>query len=494
MTKTDTPTHGNHDDRKQHGAAGKARGKARAQCDRRAVTDAGNALPATRASRSVTLELEQHVAAAAPAKPKPAKRRRPERRKAARKNRAARARNKPKRVPEFPNSPPAPEPQRCNEPVPAAAQAEPAAIATAEPTEHKDEQHQQPQTNGNGSGNGAAPTPPTGNGNGRAGLPVPTEEEIDKTAAETAEKLALCILAALVSENVLAGMSALFDELIQEKSHLLEDDDEEQDESWINDRHKRERELLDEAITDALEKYPDINAVNDLPAEDLPTNTDRDFVQDAQQLKEVLAKYPRQPIGAIQFEEKFSREQFQRMVRRDLKERFKRDTKYRKHVSDDVPGSDRRSYGRRGRTSSRGTFAKSDDFVHGGGLDALFTGGWMRVAKDRIDPWAWSHEFGTDRKTERKNWRQVFHIAEKDGHVSPLEIPREKLAGRGAAAIKLLMKAGIHVVHHDRAIKALVRFLRFKPKLEIIRMQHPGWADPSCQMFVRPEEVLYVEE
>ena len=341
---------------------------------------------------------------------------------------------------------------------------------------------QPPGSNGNGEA-----TPNPGNGNGHA-LPVPvpprprTQEEI--TAEETAGHLALRILAAKISEQILSGMSALFDELIQEKSHLLDDDDEEQDEGWIDNRRERERELLDEGITDALEQHPDFGTINDLP-----THSDPDVARDAEQLKKVLAQYPY--IGAVEFEEKFSREQFQRMVRRDIKERFRRDVKYREHVADDVPGSDIKHYGSRGRTSSRGTFAKADDFEHGGGLDALFTGGWMRVAKDRSDPFAWSHEYGRERKTHHKNWRQVFRITEKDGHVSVLEVPREKLAGNGAAAIRLLMKAGVHVINRDRAVKALVRFLRFKPKREIVRMPRAGWAEiGSSWVFVRPEEVI----
>jgi len=148
MTKADTPTHGDHDARKQHGAAGKTRGKARAHCDRRAeytvlATDAGNALPATLEQQRV-----DHAAAAAkPAKPvkssklrKPAKRRRrPKRRKAKagaarRKARAASASRKPRKppIPKFPNSPPRP----TNEPapIPAAEQVEREPTAAAPPS------------------------------------------------------------------------------------------------------------------------------------------------------------------------------------------------------------------------------------------------------------------------------------------------------------------------------------------------------------------------
>ena len=244
---------------------------------------------------------------------------------------------------------------------------------------------------------------------------------------QTAEQLALRIWAAMVAQKVLSGMSALMDELIQ--SHLLDDDDEEADEGWLDDHHKREKRFLDEAISDGLDKYPDFNAINNLPP-----NSDPDIARDAGQLKDVLTKCA---IGATEFKGKFPRAQLERMVKRDLETRFKKDPKYSKHVREDVPGSDVKAYGSRGRTSSKGTFAKAADYESGGGLAALFTGGWMRVAKDRIDPVAWSHQFGFQRKTERQSWRHHFLITERNGNQSAFELPREKLAGTGASAIRL---------------------------------------------------------
>jgi uncharacterized protein (DUF927 family) len=298
---------------------------------------------------------------------------------------------------------------------------------------------------------------------------------------QTAEQLALRIWAAMVGNNVLSGMSALVDELIE--SHLLDDDDEEGDEGWLDEHGKREKKLLDDAIVDGLDKYPDIKAIADLSP-----NSDPDIAQHAEQLKTFLGKCA---IGATKFKDRFARELLERMVKRDLKTRFEKDAKYRTHIRGDVPGSDIQSYGSRGRTSSKGTFARAHDYEHGGGLAALFTGGWLRVAKDRIDPYAWSHEFGPERKTERKNWRHCFRITERDGRQSLLELPRERLAGTGASAIRLLMKAGVHLVGRDVARKALVRFLYFKPKREIIRMPRVGWAQVGSHwVFVRPDEVI----
>ncbi len=180
------------------------------------------------------------------------------------------------------------------------------------------------------------------------------------------------------------------------------------------------------------------------------------------------------------------------MVKRDLEMRFKKDQKYTTHVREDVPGSDVKKYGSRSCTSSKGTFVKGIDYASGGGLAALLTGGWMRVAKDRIDPVAWSHQFGFQRKTESQNWRHHFVITERNGHQSNFQLPREKLAGTGASALRLLMKAGVHVVGRDDVKDALVQFLRFKPKREIIRMPRVGWAEVGSHwmIFVRPDEVI----
>src|SRR5262245_8071391 len=100
---------------------------------------------------------------------------------------------------------------------------------------------------------------------------------------QTVEQLALRIWTATVAQNALSAMSALIDELIQ--SHLLDDDDEEADESGLDAYKKREKEIFDEAIADALDRHPDFNSVNELPS-----NSDSDISRDAEQLKDALAK------------------------------------------------------------------------------------------------------------------------------------------------------------------------------------------------------------
>ena len=112
-------------------------------------------------------------------------------------------------------------------------------------------------------------------------LQVRTAEDL--VNEQTAEQLALRIWAVLVAQKVLSSMSALMDELI--RSHLLDDDDEEGDEGWLDDHRKREKAILDEAIVDALDKYPDFNTINNLPR-----NPDPDSARDAEQLREVLTK------------------------------------------------------------------------------------------------------------------------------------------------------------------------------------------------------------
>jgi hypothetical protein len=286
----------------------------------------------------------------------------------------------------------------------------------------------------------------------------------------------------MVAEEVLSGMSALMNELLE--SHLLDDDDDEAaDEGWLDDHHKREKKLLDEAIADGLDKYPDINSINNLPP-----SSDPDIARDAKQLKGVLTKCA---IGATEFKAKFSRAQIQRMVKRDIEIRFKNDPKYSRHIREDVPGSGIKKYGKRGRTSSAGTFVKVGDYASGGDLETLLSGGWLRVAKDRIDPNAWSYQHGIERKTERQNWRHHFLITERNGNQSHFELPREKLAGNGAAAIRLLLRAGIHVVARDVVQKPLLHFLYFKPRQEIIRVPQVGFFEVdghySC---VRSNETL----
>jgi len=297
---------------------------------------------------------------------------------------------------------------------------------------------------------------------------------------QTIEALALRIWAAMVGAKVLTGMSALMDELLQ--SHLLDDDDEEDDEGWLDDHHKREKKLYDEAIADGLEKYPDINAINNLPI-----NPDPDIANDAERLKSILARCA---IGATKLKEKFTHETLERMVRRYFKARFEKDPQYSQHVRGDVPGTDIKKYGSKLCTSSKGTFVKTSSYEAGGGLDALFTGGWLRVAKDRIDPLAWSYQYGLPRKSERQSWRHHFTITERKGNQSPFKLPREELVGFGKA-IRRLMKAGVHVVRRKAVPEALVGFLNFKPKREIVRMPHVGWAQVGERwIFVRPDEVI----
>jgi hypothetical protein len=169
-----------------------------------------------------------------------------------------------------------------------------------------------------------ASQPPAAESNGQQVQPATAE---DMRNQQTILQLALRICAATVAERVLGEMAALVDELLE--SHLLDDDDEEGDENWLDDHHKREKKLLDEAITDAVDKYPDIDAVNNLPP-----SSDPKIARDAEQLKDALTRCP---IGATELKEKFSQSQLKRMVKRDLKRRFEEDPKYGRYQPSENP-------------------------------------------------------------------------------------------------------------------------------------------------------------
>jgi hypothetical protein len=307
-----------------------------------------------------------------------------------------------------------------------------------------------------------------------------TREERDR--AETIEKLALRIWVAIVAEKTLDEMSKLFDELIDDDPYLDADDDEEkgEGEDWVGDHRRHEAELLEKGIDRGLEKYPNFDAINAAPKP-------AELKEDAEKLAEEMMKAA---IGGEKFEDKFSREALQRLVRSGLKELFKKNEKYTKHVRNELPGKDSKMYGSKRCTTSKGTFVKApEEFVNGGGLGMLLSGGWIRVARDRVDPYALSHEYSPQRKTSRKNWRRVYRITEKDGRSSFLDVPAEKLAGTGTPAVKHLTKAGVNVIH--RAWKALVVFLHYRPRLEIVRMPHVGWFEVEGHwIFVRPDEVF----
>jgi uncharacterized protein (DUF927 family) len=326
--------------------------------------------------------------------------------------------------------------------------------------------------------------------------PSATAEDINNR--ETVEKLAVQIWSAMVAEKILSALSGPMDELLE--SHLLDDDDEEADEEADEDLHddqqKREKKDLDEAIADALDTYPDINAVNNFINNDAVDNLSPLLSSDpglrtvAEQLKKFLAKCP---IGAIRLKDRLSRPQLERRVRIELEKQVKNNPKYSEHIRGDVPGRDVKKYGSKRCTSSKGTFYKSAGYLDGGGVVALFTGGWTRVAKDRIEPDAWSYRYGFARKSEQQNWCYHFHIIERSGKRTPRhKLEAKMLARDGAPAIQQLVGAGVLVVAGARARRGLVQFLRFRPKQEIVRMPRVGWAQvgSSHWIFTRPDEVL----
>jgi hypothetical protein len=125
--------------------------------------------------------------------------------------------------------------------------------------------------------------------------PLTTRTAEDISNEQTAEQLALRIWAAKVGQKVLKDMSSLMDDLLQ--SHLLDDDDEEADEGWLDEQQKSEKKLLDEAIADELDQHPDFAAISNLPP-----NADPDIAKAAVHLKEVLQKCA---VGATKLKGRF---------------------------------------------------------------------------------------------------------------------------------------------------------------------------------------------
>jgi hypothetical protein len=100
-------------------------------------------------------------------------------------------------------------------------------------------------------------------------------------------------------------------------------------------------------------------------------------------------------------------------------------------------------------------------------LAALLTGGWLRIAKDRIEPYAWSYLHGLERKTERQHWQHHFKIIEPQTNKESLfELPRQKLHGTRAA--KALLRSGVRIINRKEEKQALIQFLGFQPKKEIV--------------------------
>jgi len=121
-----------------------------------------------------------------------------------------------------------------------------------------------------------APAASEGSAAATTQLQVRTAEQI--AAEQTVERLAVRIWVALVAQKILGDMSTMLDALID--SHLFTDSDEEADEGWLDDRHKREKEILDGAIAEALDAYPDIAAIADIP-----DSSDASIAGDIKQLK-----------------------------------------------------------------------------------------------------------------------------------------------------------------------------------------------------------------
>ena len=182
-------------------------------------------------------------------------------------------------------------------------------------------------------------------------------------------------------------MSALMDELIQ--SHLLDDDDEEADEGWLDDHHKREKDFSTRRFQTGSTSTPTLTRST------ICRPTRSNIARDAGQLKNVLTKCA---IGATEFKGKFCCAR--RMVKRDLGTRFKKDPKYASTCA--MMCRDR---------TSRHTAAGAAPRLRGRSPrppTTRTTAGWPRCwrvvacRQGSHRPWRWSHQFGFQRKTERR--------------------------------------------------------------------------------------------
>jgi putative DNA primase/helicase len=266
----------------------------------------------------------------------------------------------------------------------------------------------------------------------------------DYAREETAAKRALNAWVELVAKGILRDVSEIADEIL-DRLTLSDVDDEEEDDDANERADARWEELIDDAILNAA---PEINGVN-IRAKFTP---------------KVLANRVRAAVKALLAE----------------------NPNYAGRIRQDVPGKNVRKFGRHYRVSSLGVF--TDNSVDRTGLTAFFSGGWVRIAKDRIEPVAWSYQLGN----ERRNWRYHFEVTDRDDHHRPLSIPRGKLASeKGAPAIALLMNAGVHVVVTKSATTELAKFLRYRSKTKIVRVPHTGWVqDGQHWLFVRPDKTL----
>jgi hypothetical protein len=336
----------------------------------------------------------------------------------------------------------------------------------------------------------AAPNPGPGPEHAVPTAPLKPKSSEDITRDETIARNMLYVWAAVVAVKSLDGLFALASELLAH-DQLEQLDEEEQKADWASNHDNRTTKLLEDAFASGIKDYPNFAAIHELLRANTDPNRDllarvtsvkaqNDIPGRVEQLIKNLNEHPEpEAIGQNQFEDKFSRDQMHKMVRREIEQRFKASKEYAKSVHDEVPGTDIKQYGNTGRTSTLGTFASTQSFEDGGGLIALFSGGWRRIAKDRIDPEAWSHLHGREDKNDIQSWRHHFIITdtakETRGRKSSLSIPRESLAAEsGLAARKLLMKCGVHLVNTKFARKTLTRLLNFKPLLTIVRMPQPG--------------------
>jgi hypothetical protein len=283
----------------------------------------------------------------------------------------------------------------------------------------------------------------------------------DYARAETAGKLALAEWAEFIARTYLLDEASDMAQgyLAQRKRAAEADDDEEPiDDAEIPEQWNA---LIEEAVAKGLKEYPNQTV----------TVRDRDGNE--------------QPVS-VDMTKRFTDRILINRVAAALEDLLRE--QYQPDIKTEIPGKDRKAYGKHFKVSSEGVYcnAVGEEESHDNLMTEVFEDGWVRIAKTRIEPLAWSYQFGA----ERQAWRNHFEITDRDGHKRTIKIPRENL-GAGGSAIKQLNSLGVRVFIAKDKRTALLRFLRWEPTAKIVRVPHTGWVPDSGQwLFIRPDRTL----
>ena len=168
-----------------------------------------------------------------------------------------------------------------------------------------------------------------------------------------------------------------------------------------------------------------------------------------------------------------SEKELRRLYKNTLKAKFK--AQKQNHPTE----PDGKRYGRRYLANQHGIWTRLD--VAG---PELFV--WRRITRTKVDHTALSYD-----TSSQQNLRHHYLITGETGELS-VSIGNEKLGKDANCAIIILMRHGVHVVESKEARQHLAVFLRYKPRMRIVRAPRVGWFEPKrgSLVFVLPSETL----